>query len=126
MSTPTIGSYVKTTQGEYGYFAGVTGSLYAIVKADTSQIGVMPETVTVTHTPGYMAEGDRGILYFDGIDAARAYGVPVPTMIPVLAEVEDRFPVCKVCSVPVEDAGDHADNAGHWPWTERVYLNPQS
>jgi len=120
MSTPTIGSYVRSsTQGEHGYFGGVTGSLYVIVKADGTQVGVMPETVTVTHTPGYMAEGSRGILYFDGLEAARAYGVPVAAMIPVLAEVEDRFPVCLTCSVPVEDAGDHADNAGHWPQTKR-------
>lgn len=91
MSTPTIGSYVRTAQGDHGYFAGVTGSLYAIVKPDTSQIGVMPEDVTVTHIPGYMAEGDEGIRYYAVLDNARGYGVPVPAMIPVGAEIHDVF-----------------------------------
>lgn len=89
MSTPALGSYVKTAQGEHGYFSGVTGSLYAIVKADGTQVGVMPETVRVTHTPGYMAEGADGILYFNGIEAARAYGVAVAALIPVGAEIAD-------------------------------------
>lgn len=87
MSTPTIGSYVKTEHAGSGYFGGVTGSLYVIVKTDGEQIGVMPQDVTVTHTPGYMAEGVDGILYFEDIETARAYGVPVATLVPVGADI---------------------------------------
>jgi hypothetical protein len=99
MATPQIGSHVRVETGDAagrtGYFQGVTGHLYAVLTPQGT-IGVAPDSVVVTHIPGYMAEKGDEIRYYamraNAIEwAGEGYMAVVPALVPVGATMHDVF-----------------------------------
>lgn len=59
-----------------------------------------------------LVDGRRGVT----TDAGEAY----------LASLEEQKGSCTTCGERVSDGSAHLSSTGHWPWTDRVYLTPQS
>lgn len=89
-----------------------------------STITPIPATHHVNNA-GAVSDADRILSWFYTAHVKLEGGVARYSRLGQ-AETVETFPRCFTCGQEVEDAGDHVDTAGHWPWMETVYLTAEA